>query len=562
MNAASLGPLCDSLDVAIRMFLLGLALPRAEVERFLGSGALASAEYLGLLTESPADPSLEVSMVQLFPLDADAMLPLSSSDKTAVSEKNVQSQKTRHNERSAASATNVSMAGDGDVREGASSESFPRTTGGDSRMVPASDLVFATDWPPPAITSLTDEPVMYIGPDSIGLVQHAPRRVSGPLVTGGGRQEETRSIGTADPNHEEVILDLCCGSGIQGIAAAARRGGNAFVTCVDLNPRAVRFSRFNACLNRLEPTRFEAFVGDLYHPLDARAALAKSGWSRDGTGVFDLILANPPFVPVPPKLDFARRRYYQFSSGGSTGEEVLRGIFLEALERLRPGGVLAVVSELANPGMFDLKLEHWIGPQRAVQERLAFSARAFPPTADRFAMERDLEGVDISNAGSVQDQIVINLERDGVLLPDSSAASPTGASAGSGKPQGKNRLRRRGKRDCRWTGVVFHEKQPWSASEYAARRGGSRREAEGWVRHLEQVGIEEMAAGFVFVCKGGERRGMKRTGAAREGSAEEEDTFTATAVRVEGVEKLWAPHNRAAMKETGRALREMGVVEK
>lgn len=497
-------------------------------------------------------------MVQLFPLDADVVSPLSTrGDKTTVSEKSGQSNKTRYNQLSVASETGTSMAGDGDVGEGASSASVPRTTGGDSRMVSASDLVIATDWPPPAITSLADEPVMYIGPDSIGLVQHAPRRVSGPPVTGGNRLEVTRSI-----NHE-VILDLCCGSGIQGIAAAARRGGDAFVTCVDLNPRAVRFSRFNACLNRIDPTRFEAVVGDLYHPLDARATFARSRWGRDDTGIFDLILANPPFVPVPPKLDSVRRRYYQFSSGGSTGEEVLRGIFLGALERLRPGGVLAVVSELANPGMFDLKLEHWIGPQRAFQDRSGFSARAFPATADLLRIERDLEGFATTNAGHEQDENYVNMERDdSVSVSESSAVRPAGSGEGPGKPQGEKWRRWRGKRDCGWTGVVFHEKQPWSASEYAARRGGSRREAEGWVRHLEQVGIEEMATGFVFIRRGDERREIKGTGTAEGGIAEEKDAAAAATVRVEGVEKLWAPHNRAAVEETERALRQMGVVEK
>ncbi|CAN0469010.1 unnamed protein product, partial [Ectocarpus sp. 12 AP-2014] len=143
----------------------------------------------------------------------------------------------------------------------------------------------------------------------------------------------------------EEILDLCSGSGVQGIAAAVLRGGEASVTCVDINPRAVRFSRFNALLNgagtsSATPTRTPTSSSPLY----------------------DLILANPPFVPVPPRLGSARRRYDVFASGGSNGEEVIEGIFRGAFDRLRPGsGLLAMVTELANPRAFDAKLRRWIG---------------------------------------------------------------------------------------------------------------------------------------------------------------------------------------------------------
>lgn len=66
----------DALDVAIRLFLLGLALPRAQAERSLGHDFCVSADRLGMLGECPVDSSLLVSLVQLFPLDAEALLPV------------------------------------------------------------------------------------------------------------------------------------------------------------------------------------------------------------------------------------------------------------------------------------------------------------------------------------------------------------------------------------------------------------------------------------------------------------------------------------------------------
>ena len=40
----------------------------------------------------------------------------------------------------------------------------------DGDAISASDLFVATDWPPPVSCTLAQEPVMYIGADSLGLV--------------------------------------------------------------------------------------------------------------------------------------------------------------------------------------------------------------------------------------------------------------------------------------------------------------------------------------------------------------------------------------------------------
>lgn len=582
---AGLGPLRDGLDVAVRLFLLGLALRRTDVERFLGSEAIASADYLGLLGESPVDSSLVVSMVQLFPLDADVMSPLSASEVTAGSEQNGQPQKERQWKQSnSISAIEFSTPGydDGD-NKGALSVSSRTDKGRANGMCTASDLVFATDWPPPGSTALMQEPVMYIGPDSIGLVQHAPRWVSAqPRLQDGGLEvnrngvsqptsEQSAAEGNvacgssaADdgPSPSEFILDLCCGSGIQGIAAAARRGGTAFVTCVDVNPRAVRFSRFNAYLNGMDPSRFTAVVGDLYDALDpgikgarseGREETPSSVFGTDDAREFDLILANPPFVPVPPRLDSAKRRYDLFASGGSTGEEILRGIFLGALDRLRPGGVLAVVSELANPAAFDLKLQSWFGREGAVQEGSSLPW-SLPKTP---ALRTAHNGTTFATSTRKTSGAVPTKHAANDLPLSSLSGSEVGVTQDLRKQEGG--LLPQVEHGDRWTGVIFHERQPWSVREYAARRAGSEREAEGWERHLAKVGIEQMAAGFVFVRKlRGEGFGASEKEAEQRGEDNPALRRNADAVvRVEGIEKVWAPHNRAAVEGTERALREL-----
>ena len=512
---------------------------------------------------------------------------------------------------------------------------------------------------------------MYIGPDSIGLVQHAPwARLAEPLsprdATGGAQDEET-------------ILDLCCGSGIQGIASAVLRRGAASVTCVDINPRAVRFSRFNALLNGLDGRRFRAVVGDLYGALDTAAAAAVV--ERDGsdcavgdhsvddggispttssaTSCYDLILANPPFVPVPPRLGAVRRRYDIFASGGPDGEEVIEGIFRGALERLRPdGGVLAVVTELANPRTFDTKLRRWVGtgagewgaalPEKKRESDFVGGAGSESASAVAVETGQRVAGEQQREEGGQEKDKECSVRRRGAgvspgLLSGGADAgrsriSDDGHRANDGvaEPEGTQDISRgfrfdngnggnTGGASSAWSAVVLHERQPWTARQYAARRAGSPREAEGWERHLGGVGIEEMSTGFVFVrhnqggtacpppevpeealCSEAVGQDSWAVGAKPRavGTATEQNPFSArTAVdgpagrfgegaanqsrvcappgdgrigrgddgavadvaaeiEVHGVEKLWAPHNRAAVENTSAALRRMNEIKK
>jgi hypothetical protein len=68
------------------------------------------------------------------------------------------------------------------------------------------------------------------------------------------------------------------------------------------------------------------------------------------TSSFDVILANPPFIPIPPDDETILQRYGLFSSGGPDGEDVLKVVFQLASALLPPtGGLLGVVSEFMNP---------------------------------------------------------------------------------------------------------------------------------------------------------------------------------------------------------------------
>lgn len=83
-----------------------------------------------------------------------------------------------------------------------------------------------------------------------------------------------------------LVLDMGAGSGIAGIVAAQH---NACVVAVDINPAAVRCTRINAYLNKVEQ-RLDVRQGDLFEPVkDER---------------FDLVLFNPPYFRGSPQPGF------------------------------------------------------------------------------------------------------------------------------------------------------------------------------------------------------------------------------------------------------------------
>jgi release factor glutamine methyltransferase len=116
-------------------------------------------------------------------------------------------------------------------------------------------------------------------------------------------------------------LDLFTGSGVIAVAAA-QAGADAWA--VDVSRRAVACARVNGMINGSPIT---ARRGDMFEPVeDVR---------------FDLISANPPYVPgVDPSEARGGARAWE---GGRDGRELLDRFLAEAPRHLAPGGRLAVV---------------------------------------------------------------------------------------------------------------------------------------------------------------------------------------------------------------------------
>jgi predicted RNA methylase len=114
-------------------------------------------------------------------------------------------------------------------------------------------------------------------------------------------------------------LDLGTGTGVLALSAAAHSQN---VVATDLNPRAVNFARFNACLNDI--TNLECHSGDGFAPVAGRK--------------FDLILSNPPFF-ITPGGD------YLFCNNTMELDQMCRQLVKQAAEHLQPGGYFQMLCE-------------------------------------------------------------------------------------------------------------------------------------------------------------------------------------------------------------------------
>lgn len=131
------------------------------------------------------------------------------------------------------------------------------------------------------------------------------------------------------------VLDLGCGSGLYGIAAAA--AGASAVLAVDINPRALSAAWFNTHLNSFE-NRFNLSGSNLFDSVSER---------------FDVILAGLPYRPTPPSPTGK-----VYADGGPTGIAHIARALGHAGTHLRPRGQIRVCCMSLGNGRHTL-LERW-----------------------------------------------------------------------------------------------------------------------------------------------------------------------------------------------------------
>ena len=140
-------------------------------------------------------------------------------------------------------------------------------------------------------------------------------------------------------------LDLCTGSGVHAILASSH---SQRPFGLDINPRALDFARFNATWNKLENVEF--LQSDCYQGVNSE--------TLRGPCQFELITANPPFVPTPETISLCR-------GGGLSGEEVTERIIRGLPAMLSPDGTFSMITNVPHfrDHTFFQRCEDWLGSE-------------------------------------------------------------------------------------------------------------------------------------------------------------------------------------------------------
>ncbi len=125
-----------------------------------------------------------------------------------------------------------------------------------------------------------------------------------------------------------TFLDMCTGSGCIAVALA-KKFPNARVLAVDISQAALKVAQQNI----------------RKHKVEDRVQLLQSNLWEEVMGTFDLIVANPPYIPTENLQNLTcevRREPRLALDGGADGYEVTRPLCQAADGFLNPGGLLAL----------------------------------------------------------------------------------------------------------------------------------------------------------------------------------------------------------------------------
>jgi release factor glutamine methyltransferase len=152
------------------------------------------------------------------------------------------------------------------------------------------------------------------------------------------------------------ILEIGCGSGIVSLSAAHADAKNK-VLGVDINPAAVECAKGNAEKNGIKNARF--IESDLFSNV---------------SGVFDVILFNPPYLPTTRGEKLSLESENVAYDGGESGLETFYDFSASAGSRLAPKGKAAVIATSLNDGIKKslAELEKKIGTAAILAEEKFF----------------------------------------------------------------------------------------------------------------------------------------------------------------------------------------------
>lgn len=131
------------------------------------------------------------------------------------------------------------------------------------------------------------------------------------------REDSMLLLEVIEVEHGETLLEMGSATGIISVHCAA---SGAVVTAADINPYAVSCTRKNAERNGLE------------------IATAHSDLFLDVPGKFDVMVINPPYLPVEERGDMEASW-----AGGEDGTKVLERFLIDAPPHLNEDGRIYVL---------------------------------------------------------------------------------------------------------------------------------------------------------------------------------------------------------------------------
>ena len=160
-------------------------------------------------------------------------------------------------------------------------------------------------------------------------------------VLGIGGASRTLS-GLMMPREVERALDIGTGCGIQAMHASRHA---EHVVATDISVRALELAALNAKLNGIDNIEFR--FGSLFEPVAGER--------------FDHIISNPPFV-ITPRAEGVPS--YEYRDGGMVGDALVEAVVRGAADHLTPGGVAQLLGNWEYHDETDAfeRLEYWLTP--------------------------------------------------------------------------------------------------------------------------------------------------------------------------------------------------------
>lgn len=145
-------------------------------------------------------------------------------------------------------------------------------------------------------------------------------------------------------NPGQYVFEIGSGTGIIALACAYK---GAHVICSDINPYAVDLIKKNILENQKKiQGSIQARLGDLYTPLKPKEQ-------------FDVIIFNPPYLPLQPAEHIKDQEWLDIATiGGTDGLQQTKRFIIDMAKYLRKNGcAYTIVSSLSNIMKFEIFLK-------------------------------------------------------------------------------------------------------------------------------------------------------------------------------------------------------------